>query len=224
MISVLVKALFRKRGNRSADVFIRGTGAFAAIAIPFALWLPASIPLLWLILVGLPLTGPLSPLFPTGFEPVVMEVGTYCPPLLVAVAGSFVFAYMEILNWQVYKWVLARRSLAQLQEKPWLQRYIGLFARYPFAAVVFAAATPFPFWAVRILAIWKNYNFGRYVLALAIGRLPRTFFYAWLGEKLQVPTQWLLAAMLAGLVVALLLRAFNTRWARRGATAAPMPG
>jgi uncharacterized membrane protein YdjX (TVP38/TMEM64 family) len=74
---------------------------------------------------------------------------------------------------------------------------VRYFARYPFATTVVAAATPFPCWVVRILAVLHAYPLRPYLTATAIGRFPRIYLYAWLGAWLRIPT-WALVTVIVG--------------------------
>ncbi len=81
---------------------------------------------------------------------------------------------------------------------------MNAFARGPFVTTVVFAFTPLPFWVARILAILDGYSFPRYLLASLVGRLPRIFFYAWLGNALRLPT-WALVAVIVGGPAAIVL-------------------
>lgn len=150
-------------------------------------------PLVWLAIIGIPANSPLGPVMPTLFEPFVMEVAKYNAPLLVTTVATGVYVYMEFVNWYVYGWILNWDRFNALPEKRWIKWGVSKFARFPFMTILFFAATPVPFWVVRCLAILKKYPLGIFLVATAIGRFPRFYMYAWLGDKLLVPTPILLA-------------------------------
>jgi membrane protein YqaA with SNARE-associated domain len=189
--------LTHARGDRKWDILLRSTAVFALAGIPVALYVPDAIPLVWLVLLGMPANGPLSPILPTAFEPLIMEAAKYKPALVVGAVATAVYIYMEYLNFHLYRWVLLRDRLEKFRTKGWVQRAVTAFGRWPFATVIIFAVTPLPFWVARILAILKSYSIPRFMVATAIGRFPRFFLYAWLGEILKVPA-WALIAVVVG--------------------------
>jgi uncharacterized membrane protein YdjX (TVP38/TMEM64 family) len=158
--------------------------------------------LVWLAVVGLPANGPLGPLLPTAFEPLMMEAVKYHPPLQVALVSLAVYMYMEYLNLHIYRWILSFEKLEKLRSNRYTQQAVRYFGKKPFATTMAVAALPLPFWIVRCLAILQKYDVKRYMLATLIGRLPRLYAYAWVGEKLLLP-RWVLAGIAVGGAVAL---------------------
>ncbi len=189
--------MVRRRGDRRWELLLRSTGVAALAGIPIVLLVPEATPLVWLVLFGIPANGPLSPVMPTAFEPLIMEAAKYNAPLVVGAVATSVYMYMEYLNFHLYRWVILRDRLAKYRNKGWVQRAVTAFGRWPFATIVVFAVTPLPFWVARILAILKRYSVPRFMAATAIGRLPRFVLYAWLGDVLHVPT-WALLSVIAG--------------------------
>lgn len=192
------------RGGRRWDLFLRATAALALLGIPFLVLVPSSAPLVCLAILSVPANGPLSPIMPVTFEPLIMEAAKYAAPTWVALVGAAAQAYAEVINFHLYRWVLTRQRLSGFRELRWVKRSVSSFARWPFATTVVFAFTPLPFWAARILAVLDRYSFPRYLLASVIGRLPRIFFYAWLGEVLRLPT-WALGALIVSGPAAIVL-------------------
>jgi uncharacterized membrane protein YdjX (TVP38/TMEM64 family) len=141
-----------------------------------------------------------------------MELAKYKAPMAVATAAVGVYMYTEYLNWYVYKWVLSWSRLAPLRDNRWVKWGISMFSRLPFTTVVIFAATPLPFWVVRSVAILKPYSVGWFMLATALGRWPRFFAYAWLGEALQLPL-----VVILGFIVVTCAAAVAIKLARREA-------
>ena len=195
------------RGHARWRVFLRATAVVCLAAIPVALLVDAWIPYVWLALVGLPANSPLSPILPTVWDPLLMEVAKYRAPAGVATVAVGIYMYSEYLNWHIYKWVLDWDRLSALRENRWVRWGVHLFGRSPIFAIVFFAVTPMPFWVVRSLAILKQYPIARFMVATAVGRWPRYFAYAWVGDALQVPWWIILAAIVipCSLVVAVKL-------------------
>lgn len=194
--SSLFAFFLKRRGDRRWDVVIRATGTAGLLGLPVVLMVPRSVPLVWLAVLGIPANSPLSPVVPAAFEPLIMEAAKHAAVLPVTLVALGTYLYMEYLNWHVYSWVLSRRPFARVREKGWVGWSLDRFARAPFATVVFFAVTPVPFWAVRSLAILTGYPLFRFMSATAVGRLPRLWFYAWLGAALRVP-----AVILLGVIV-----------------------
>lgn len=188
-----MRFLTKPRGRKSWSIFLWSTAGAALLGIPIVIVFPKSVPLVWLAIIGIPANSPLGPVMPTLFEPFVMEVAKYNAPLLVTTVATGVYVYMEFVNWYVYGWILNWDRFNALPEKRWIKWGVSKFARFPFMTILFFAATPVPFWVVRCLAILKKYPLGIFLVATAIGRFPRFYMYAWLGDKLLVPTPILLA-------------------------------
>lgn len=190
--------VFGKRlGDRRWDLYLRATAAVALMGIPIVLALPQLTPLVWLAVLGIPANGPLSPILPVSFEPLIMEAAKHQAAIWVTLSALVVYLWMEYLNWHLYAWVLSWERFSSFRGQRWVRRGIGQFARSPFGAVVFFAFTPVPFWIARCLAILHAYPLRRFMVATAVGRLPRFFAYAWIGEQIRVPSA-LLAAVVIG--------------------------
>jgi uncharacterized membrane protein YdjX (TVP38/TMEM64 family) len=185
------------RGNRRWDVFLRATAVLGLLGVPLLLLVPGSAPLVCLAILAVPANGPLSPIMPVTFEPLIMEAVKYAAPIWVTLVGGFAQAYAEVLNFYLYRWVLTRQRLSGFREHPWIRRSVKAFAAGPFATTVFFAFTPAPFWAARVLAILHGYSLARFLVASLVGRLPRIFLYAWLGDVLRLPA-WVLVALILG--------------------------
>ncbi|UCH83483.1 MAG: VTT domain-containing protein [Candidatus Latescibacterota bacterium] len=80
------------------------------------------------------------------------------------------------------------------------QKSVALFRKWPFWALVIIGLTPVPFYPIKFLAIADNYPLKKYLLALIVGRTPRYYALAYVGQELRLPTWSLLALALAILV------------------------
>jgi membrane protein YqaA with SNARE-associated domain len=199
----LWQTVTRTRGDYRWDLFLRATALAGAILIPIALLFPESIPLVWLAVVGVPANGPLSPILPTLWDPLIIEAGKHAPALAVTMVALGVYMYMEFVNWHIYAWVITWKRLAAVRQSRAVRWGVDRFGRAPGTTVVFFAVTPMPFWVVRCLALLRGYPIGRFMVATAIGRFPRFFMYAWLGSTLSVPTWALVVVIVGGAVVAI---------------------
>lgn len=67
------------------------------------------------------------------------------------------------------------------------------FERWPFLILALSGLTPLPFWPFKLFAHLSDYPVGRYLAAIAVGRLPRYLLIAALGSALSGPA-WIGAA------------------------------
>jgi membrane protein YqaA with SNARE-associated domain len=212
--------LIAPRGGREWDLVLRSTGAISLVGIPLAIYVPRLIPLIWLAVVSLPASGPLGPIMPAALEPVIMEAAKYEKAIWVTLVALTTYVYMEFLNWHIYRWVLDRKMLSGFRNHRRIQTAVKYFARYPFTTTLVAAATPFPCWVTRILAVLYKYPLRPYLTATAIGRFPRIYLYAWLGAWLRVPTWALVTVIVGSTAVVLVWRWVKKRQARPAAALA----
>jgi membrane protein YqaA with SNARE-associated domain len=191
----LRQALVRPRGDRRWDVFLRASAFVALLGIPVVLLFADSVTYVWLAVLSLPANSPLSPILPTFFEPIIIEAAKWKPAWAVTLVATSGYMYMEYINWHVYAWVLNWDRLAGFRARRSVRWGVRLFSRSPFWMVVIFAFTPLPFWAGRALAILHRYSLRRFMVATAVGRVPRWLLYAWFGGQVRVPTWILLAAI-----------------------------
>ncbi len=112
--------LTKPRGDRRWDLFLRATGLAALVLIPIPLLFPSTVPLVWLAIVGIPANGPLSPILPTAFDPLIIEIGKYAPAFTVTCVATGIYMYTEFLNWHIYVWVLKWERLDGFRENRWV--------------------------------------------------------------------------------------------------------
>lgn len=117
---------------------------------------------------------------------------------------------MEVVNYS---------SAATFTEFRWMQGLLSHtsvkkaaegFKKAPFMVIVIAALTPVPFFPFRFLAPLSGYSMGRYVLALSVGRVPRFYLLALLGEALNIRND-----VLVGIFVVCLILAVAELWRSR---------
>lgn len=156
--------------------------------------------------------GPLSPLLPAAYEPVLMMFGRMYPSLLVAAVGTAANAYIEFVNYRMFAAMDRLALYRRLTAHPLFARATRWFARRPFLTTWLFAWSPLPDWIVRLLAPAARYDVRRYLLALALGRLPRFWVIAALGVWFRIPLGWLIGIAAGSLLLTLVLtslRRFN---------------
>lgn len=143
--------------------------------------------------------GPASPLLPAAFEPVLMGYGRLYPPLIVALVGTLASLIAEAGNYAGYGWLLHTSRLRRVREVS--GNVTRMFGRRPFLACLLVASTPVPDWSVRILGALTRYPARRYLAAFALGRLPKFWLLATVGQALQLSRGALLALVLGSILV-----------------------
>ena len=123
-------------------------------------------------------------------EPIVIWYGPRLgvwTTALVATAGTVAASWMDHRVFSGHVAALWARS-----QRDWSAGWLGWasrgFARVPFAMVAASGLTPLPFFPFKVMAFAVRYPRGRYLAAVATGRLPRYLLLAWLGASLRLPT------------------------------------
>jgi membrane protein YqaA with SNARE-associated domain len=143
--------------------------------------------------------GPASPLLPAAFEPVLLAYGRIYPPFISALVATAASIAVEAINYVGYGWLLHGRRLRRIREVS--SGPTRIFARRPFLACLLVASTPVPDWSARILGALARYPARRYLLAFALGRLPKFWLIASAGQLLHVTRGTALALVLGSALV-----------------------
>jgi len=184
----VAEALWSRRfGGPLSDGLLRVTGGLGLASIPLVLFVPASGPLVGFALVTMWTHGPFAPFMPAAYEPVLMLFGTQYAPVVVAVVGALSDLCVEWLDYGLFKAIAQRGLPARIREHDAYQRALLWFGRRPFLTVFVTALTPLPDWVVRVIAPAAGYSVSRYLVAMALGRVPNFWFYAAMGRQLNVP-------------------------------------
>lgn len=125
-------------------------------------------------------------------EPVVIWYGAHLgivPTAIVATAGTLAAAWTDHRLFAASIHRLTRRAAAAAAAPSFALRW---FERAPFAVLALSGITPLPFFPFKLLAFAARYPRGRYLAAVAAGRLPRYLLLAWLGMAVRLPP-WTLA-------------------------------
>jgi hypothetical protein len=173
--------LRRRQGDDTWDVILRGAGALALAATLLIILVPGASRLVVFVLLTLWCHGPLSPLLPAAYEPVLLAYGRLFPPLLVAIVGALTSTGVEYLNYQLYRKLLEWDSFDRVLRSPHGRRVIQLYVRRPFLTVWLCVWSPLPDWAARILAAHSGYSVRRYLSAFLLARIPRFWLLAEVG-------------------------------------------
>ncbi len=211
--------LFRRRfGDLTWDAILRISGVLALLAIPVTLAQPHAAALTGFLLVTIWINGPLSPLLPATYEPVLMLMGRVYSPLAVAALGTAGVLFVEYINYQLYRQVLFIERLSRVREGRFVRRVVALFQRAPFFTVWLCSWSPLPYWIVRFLSPLAGYSVRRQLVATALGRFPRLWFFAALGLFWRISATALFAISAGSIVLGLGVWALRLRHPRSGAT------
>ena len=120
-------------------------------------------------------------------EPVVVwygqETGVW-RTAIVATAGTVLASWVD---YRAFGSLVSRMAARKIDAPHWLGGVRTLFGRAPFVVLALSGLTPLPFFPFKALAFAQAYPLGRYLAAVAVGRLPRYALLAWLGYSLRLP-------------------------------------
>ena len=133
-------------------------------------------------------------------EPVLIYYGTVGNIWLAATAASAGTLVAGILDHAVFVPVMNLKSINAYKSKPWYQKLVRVFMRYPFWTLVATGFTPIPFFPFKFLSFSIHYPLRKYLSALLIARFPRYVLLAWLGKVLEIPA-WLLIAVFGIIII-----------------------
>ena len=204
MLGGLGRALVKKRGTPQWDAVIRATGVLCLLAIYPTLRWPQIAGLVGFFVISVVMNGPLSPLFPVFFEPVMFVAARVYSPFLVGLIATLGACYMEYLNYYLHEYAIFHPKLDRVRSNYWVRKSVELFEISPFWAIVLMAFTPLPYWPARILGPLTRYPIHKYLLATFVGRLPEWWLYAAFGKWLPISTPVLIVGTLAFTVLFLL--------------------
>lgn len=202
VLAPLFDHLRRSHGTRADDLMLRISGALGLAALVAAVLVPVVVPLFPFVLYTIWTNGPHSPVLPASYEPVLMLYGRLYPPALIGAVGTAATVFVEWINYHLYTRAADLRAVRKLQHGRLVVRLRRLFARRPFLTVWLCSITPLPYWVARVLAVLAQYSKRRHLAATALGRFPKLWFIAALGEPLGLSVRWLAAASVAALALA----------------------
>lgn len=199
----MITALFRRQyGGGSWDAILRVSGLVALVSIPLVYLVPATGGMVGFALVTVWVNGPLSPIFPSTYEPILILFGRLYPPILVATVGVAGTLYVEYLNYYMYGRALELRAFDGMRRSVWVERVVKWFRRAPFFTIWFVSFTPFPYWPVRFVSPLARYDIRRHLFATLLGRFPRLWFFAAVGSWWNGPIEVLVWLSVGAVAVA----------------------
>ena len=141
-------------------------------------------------------------LIPLPTPPYVIALGKVFHPGIVAITGAIGNAIAAFVEYRLLLWLFSRTELQQRVETNRIfQRFSHYFRRMAFVCLVFTGFTPIPFEPFRFAAILARYNLPRYLLAVLLGRFPRYYLIALIGDQFQIPTRYLVILLTVSLAI-----------------------
>lgn len=137
---------------------------------------------------------PANSVFPFPHEPAVLFFAQFYDPLWIALAATAGSIIASFSDYALVGAALHTRALAGTRNSRVFKWAVGRMQRWPFAIVVLFSFLPLPISVIRVLAPASGYPIGRYIVAQLVGRLPRFYILALIGQALVVPT-WVLLAL-----------------------------
>jgi membrane protein YqaA with SNARE-associated domain len=121
-------------------------------------------------------------------EPMLFAAAKHYPAGLVALAGTIGCVIAITLDYALIGWFVNHRLVrTELEDSKGVRLARRVFGKAPFVLIWLSALLPVPFYPVKILAIVGDYPLSRFVTALVIGRVPRFWLLAILGDRMQAP-------------------------------------
>ena len=141
-------------------------------------------------------------LVPLPTPPYVIALGKVFHPSIVALAGAVGNVIAAFVEYQLLLWLFSKTELQQRVETNHIfRRFSHYFRRMAFVCLIFTGFTPIPFEPFRFAAILARYNLPRYLLAVLLGRFPRYYLIALIGDQFQIPTRYLVILLIVSLII-----------------------
>ena len=118
-------------------------------------------------------------------EPVIFHAVTHWQPLTVALAMTGASCASAVIDYAVLSRPSSRVG-ELLNSSRWPGRIAAWFPAARFPTLVMINLLPIPLSPFKLLCIATRYPLSRFELALVLGRGPRYFLLAWLGESLHL--------------------------------------
>ncbi len=137
---------------------------------------------------------PANSVLPIPHEPGVLYFAQFYDPLWIAIAGTVASVIVSFADYAIVGAALRSPRFKGAQSSRLFQWSVRWMKRWPFIIVVLFSFTPLPMSVIRVLAPASKYPIHRYALAQIVGRMPRFYALAWLGQTVKFPS-WILGAM-----------------------------
>ena len=141
-------------------------------------------------------------LIPLPTPPYVIALGKVFDPSTVAFTGAIGNCIAAFAEYHLLLWLFSKTELQQRVETNRIfQRFSYYFRHMAFVCLVFTGFTPIPFEPFRFAAILARYNCSLYLLAVLLGRFPRYYLIALIGDQFQIPIRYLIILLIVSLAI-----------------------
>ena len=141
-------------------------------------------------------------LIPLPTPPYVIALGKVFHPGIVALTGAVGNCIAAFVEYRLLLWLFSKTELQQRVEANRIfQRFSYYFHHMAFVCLVFTGFTPIPFEPFRFAAILTRYNLSLYLLAVLLGRFPRYYLIALIGDRFHIPTHYLIILLMGLLAI-----------------------
>jgi len=153
-------------------------------------------------------------ILPLPSPPYVIGIGKIFNPWLIAFLGAFGNIIAAFFEYYFIGWLFSQTELQQkVEANKFFQRFADLFNRAGFSCLLFTGFAPIPLDPFHFTAILTRYSIPKYLLAIFIGRYPRYYLLALVGDSFQIDNRYLIimlvALVLVPVVVAFILKRFR---------------
>jgi uncharacterized membrane protein YdjX (TVP38/TMEM64 family) len=132
-------------------------------------------------------------------------MGKIFHPLFVALVGSIGSCIAAFLEYHFITWLFSKTELHhKIEANKYFQKIKNFFNKAAFSCITFTAFLPIPFDPVRFAAILTHYMLPRYLLAIFIGKYPRYYLLAFLGESFQISNRILILMLIVMVLVTII--------------------
>ena len=132
-------------------------------------------------------------LVPLPTPPYVIGMGKAFHPGIVALVGAIGNCLAAFVEYHCITWVFSKTELQdKLVGNQVFQKFARFFHRTAFACLVFTGFSAVPFEPFRLAAIFIRYPMLKYLLSVIIGRFPRYYLVAMIGDNYQISDSYLI--------------------------------
>lgn len=124
-------------------------------------------------------------------EPIVVYYGKFYNIFFIALISCLSTLVAAYIDHVVFTPLLNHPRFSGYKKNSVYKKAIFYFDKFPFWTIVIAGFSPIPFWPIKMLAFSKEYPLIKYISAVLVGRFPRYYLLATIGNVMKVPN-WIL--------------------------------
>ncbi len=177
---------------------------------------PRYLGLVWLFFYIIPSNS----FIPFPHEPAILYYGKIYGAWVTTIVATVPTVIACYLDYAVLTPLFDRTRLGNIRQANLYQRTLYYFNKAPFLTNTIAALSPVPFYPVRILSISSGYSAWKYTTAVVLGRIPRYFFLAAMGDLFQVPN-WFIGLFFILIGISFLYQRYSLSQSRKPSPVAP---